>query len=419
MNEHRTSAHPMLEPADYELTPEKAANVLRGDLLAIYALLWNSSLASAIDGPATQEQSLELKLFPDNPRASAPLMLQSVQQDVVESGWTTLLPSERQTPISQGGHGIFPEAITLDLQKCGTPSFNATGQLERNADLCRPLASHLGPISTWRASIETLSAPPLSLDKIIEQMAEHGVGRPATYADRLTAALDRDLVCSDDGGLRIGEYGKEILDTLDKQAACARINADFCAELERELGQVEQGHVAAGDVLRVFCERVLGCSPTIADWLDGLDIAGETFAEALARAEAMLPPADSWSNLILPPGLSPQQLAKDAQQAMYLRGQIDEVLANMDRPRWKKGSARQRAIWRLAGLGAGATPFDTTISAANASRDIVLRWWVDLGPEEPVISPHELDHAFRDLGMLDQEAQSQLSALSQSTWETL
>lgn len=34
------SAHPMIEPLDYRLTPERAAAELQGEHLALYSLIW-------------------------------------------------------------------------------------------------------------------------------------------------------------------------------------------------------------------------------------------------------------------------------------------------------------------------------------------------------------------------------------------
>ena len=55
------SAHPMLEPADYGLTPELAGQRMSGDQLAAYTLLWHAAVATLQDGPAIRRQHVLLE----------------------------------------------------------------------------------------------------------------------------------------------------------------------------------------------------------------------------------------------------------------------------------------------------------------------------------------------------------------------
>jgi DNA topoisomerase IA len=51
MTKAHVQAHPMIEPLDYGLTPEAARDVLAGDALEVYGLLWNAALATLAEGP--------------------------------------------------------------------------------------------------------------------------------------------------------------------------------------------------------------------------------------------------------------------------------------------------------------------------------------------------------------------------------
>jgi DNA topoisomerase IA len=92
MTAPRQSAHPILEPLEHALTPERAALILAGDNLTVYSLLWKAAIATAMDGPALRAERLTLDVnsdaFPGNVR------LQAAQVVSEESGWGELLPSE-------------------------------------------------------------------------------------------------------------------------------------------------------------------------------------------------------------------------------------------------------------------------------------------------------------------------------------
>ncbi|MDP2143366.1 MAG: DNA topoisomerase [Gallionella sp.] len=418
MSEHHTSAHPILEPLDYELTPDDARLFMKGELLDVYELLWSAGVATAMDGPALRREILEVQLRTStmNPTSDSSLGLLAVQMRCLDQGWSPLLTSETQ--YSEVGApniaAFFPDVLTDALDACGQAHIDGNGRRYRSADMCTQLATLLGRTATWETEVTTLTDPALSLDQVIELMEKNGIGRPSTFADRLSAAIDNDLVRHNQATnrLEIGDYGEKVLAALTTLPASAVVDAAFSADLEMALKAIETDHSLAGDIVRQFCERALGTDSSLADWLDEQVIDGESLNESIARADAILPSANSWSSFALPAGMSPEQLAIKPDEAISLRAEIDTILAAPDRNRWKRRSPRQRAACRLAVLAMASTTFSAEGLVALASRDIVLRWWIDLAPQEAPLSDDEFEEIQVALLMLDPVAKADLAALA-------
>lgn len=425
MSERHVSAHPILEPLDYEFTPESARAQLNGDLLTVYALLWTAALASAVDGPVIRPESIELQLRASATDSSSDpaLLVGAFQDQCLDRGWGELLPSElhRSVLCTADVVAAFPEVVTNALKESGQGQLDGAGRRIRSAQQCTSFVSLLDLSTSWRAEIATLSDPAPSLDRLIELMVENGIGRPSSFADRLTAAIDNNLVLHANNQVTVGDDGQQVLDALSKLPHDAVIDAKFNADLERALLSIETDHYLAGEILSQFCERALGAETALADWLDAQVIVGESLNESLARAEATLPPANSWDAFPLPAGMSPERLARNPEHAINLRAELDEILAKPDRRHWKQASSRQRAVWRLAALGDAHTHIKLSFEdlAATGSRDIVLRWWIDLAPQEAPLSNDELHETRARMLTLDRQTRADIALVADSLQQSL
>lgn len=416
MSRRHGSAHPMLEPLVYDLTPEKAGASLQGELLDIYTLLWNAAVATQMDGPALREQLLELRLLPreDIDDAEPELVLQARQQHCVDEGWQALLPSESLCPHSRqsSAREAFASELNRVIHAWGPGELDALGGRSHSAAQCAEWAESLPATERWRASVVKLSEPRLSLDRLIEEMARSGVGRPSTFASTLEAALVSGLIQNEDNSLEVGPLGQDILAAMARQPQVGALDAAYSADLEGSLKRVETSPAQAGSVLDEFCLRALGQHTKLAGWLDELLIEGESLSEALARSDAQLPAANSWDIATLPLGLAPEALTRCPQEAAALRQEVDQVFAQADHSGWKRLSARQRAVcrtWVVQMSTMGAEVFWLT----RISRDIGWRCWIDLAPEEPPLRNEELSAAHQRLSTLSDDDRARLSQLAE------
>lgn len=412
MNSLTHSAHPALEPLDYQLSPEKAAHTMQGDLLAVYSLLWSAAVASSVDGPALRQQLLDVRLFAgDKSEHDIPdLLLQAVQEHCVESGWRQLLTSEGGLADSEASVFLqpFAPALSTAIDEIGVAQRGPMGTRFHSMQACTGLTTLLPSTEHWRASKVVVHKAALSLDQLIEQMAQRGVGRPSTFASTVQRALRNELIAHDGEHLHIGGRGREILDDMARHSQIGALDASYSEDLEAALKNVEQDAASAGTVLDAFTQRALGQTCSLSGWLDGLMIEGESLSQAMARADACLPSANSWEAQRLPSGLSPQLLTREPECAARVRESVDRALAHGDHLGWKRLSARERAACRTAVLelcdGQVGVEWPVLVS-----RDIAWRCWVDLGPDQAPFNDHDLRAARQRIERLPEDVRMQVT----------
>ena len=89
-----------------------------------------------------------------------------------------------------------------------------------------------------------------SEDKLIKQLADTGVGRPATYSDLLTKITTRNYVEKKGDVYHPTDLGKKISDELTKDFSF--MNFAFTANMEKKLDLIAQGKLNYIDVLKEF-----------------------------------------------------------------------------------------------------------------------------------------------------------------------
>jgi len=418
MSNSRSLAHPMIEPLDYSLTPEKARSVLSGNTLAVYSLLWNAALATMAEGPVIRKQKLVLTVSNpvEDPSLPPTAFLQLRNQWIEEPGWLLILPSEEK--LMDLNAMPLPELLQNALDAAPT-KIEADGTRSRCSDACVSFVELLCAPNTWVCEIVKVVPKPLRYDNLIEQMAANGVGRPSTFADRLQTAIENDLVADSREGLMVGHSGQDILDKLSSLPGTTVVNAKFCSDLEIKLEEIELDPLKAGSVLTEFCKRALDNSTGLADWLDELVIQGESLNEAIHRVANTLPPSDSWHEAILPFGIDPLRFVKHPEQAKTARSELDAMLAASDIPRWKALLPRARAVRRLIAITNVDTNLDTDSWVVRCNRDIVWRWWIDLGPNEVPLHVDELRAAEAEVSVLTERQGGELTLLCARLTEAL
>jgi len=384
--EPASSSHPMIEPLDYSITPDNAAAVLAGDALSVYSLLWKAALASAAEGPAYREEKLQINVtFDDTPPVN--VYLQALEHELVDEGWSQLLPGKAARLMRDGD--TFPFALRERLNGI-CAALDGNGGRHRNEQACAPLLALLSHPTQWRC--ETVACTPyLRCDALLEMMAENGVGRPSTFAGRLKAAIDNEVVTDIQEGIVVGHQGQALLLALEALPPEQRIDARFSSELEQALEDVRQLPSRAGNILGSFSQRAIGMTPLLSLWIDELVIDGESLEQAVRRAETALPLANSWEAESLPAGILPRKMAVNHDEAVSQRTELDALLASAGHAQWRQLGPRGRAVRRLAVIASllGHESLDLALRLGN--RDIVWRWWLDLGPVEPPIDTHKLE----------------------------
>jgi hypothetical protein len=127
----------------------------------------------------------------------------------------------------------------------------------------------------------------------------------------------------------------------------------------------------------------------------------------------ILPATRDWTVFCLPPGLAPHNLLHDEARACHLRDELDALLAVADRSAWKKAAPRRRAAVRLAALEGRAIFHTSEKLLAQGARDIALRWWIDLTPDEYALSAAELAQARTLLAALDESNTQAITSISE------
>lgn len=394
MNE---SAHPMIEPLDYAMTPQRAAEHLSGDPLALYSLIWRGALATQVEGPVLVSTVIDLVAGPSATPGAADVRLRIHGLDPLcsaedDASWARLLPEEVLPMARQEGlrGNPLPDALRDAIEALGPGLLDGDGWRCHDDAACMALRPLLPAPATWRVST-VVDEPAYGFDRLLRDMASGDVGRPSTYADGIERTLKNDLLSAGEA-LQVAQGGAQLLARIDELAAresgAQRVDAEFSRDLGLALSAIEDDPSLAGATLLRFAQRALGIDATaLAAWLDDLQIDGESLDAAMARAANSLPAADSWDAQTLPVGLAPQLLCKEPEALLSAREQLDRLLADADMPGWKALNNRQRAARRLHLLSLGGS---LRAWLETAARDLLLRWWIDLAPQERALLEEEV-----------------------------
>jgi DNA topoisomerase-1 len=89
-----------------------------------------------------------------------------------------------------------------------------------------------------------------SEDKLIKELVNKNIGRPATYAELLSKITARNYVEKKGQVFHATDLGKKITDELNKYFTF--MDYDYTAKMEQQLDEIESGKVNHVDMLRKF-----------------------------------------------------------------------------------------------------------------------------------------------------------------------
>ncbi len=258
-------AHPMLEPVNYDLDPEQASQYFSGNELQIYNLLWNAAVATYVEGPVVRQHQLFSAL-------SSNTSLCIKWNEMIETGWTNFIPYE-SVSISALNNPLLPSSVTPSF----IPPYNEIRlqRCENLKNLALPLNSEL----ETTVSVKKMPEAELRYSSLIEQMAKFKVARPSTYASRLESTIKNGLIGEDNKTLFLTATGKSYLDKITQLPPNEQLSKQTSFEIEKAIDAIEEDHKLSGTLLNDFCEKILQNTSKLSDWLDELNIEGETLQE--------------------------------------------------------------------------------------------------------------------------------------------
>lgn len=112
------------------------------------------------------------------------------------------------------------------------------------------ILNHFGPIPVRMDKKQTQPLPRYSEDKLIEQLVNKNIGRPATYADLLSKITARLYVEKKGNVYHATDLGKKITDVLKNYFTFMDYN--YTAKMEQQLDEIESGKVDHIDMLKKF-----------------------------------------------------------------------------------------------------------------------------------------------------------------------
>ncbi len=221
-------AHECIRPSMPSLTPERVKPSLTGDQYKLYKLVWERFIACQMAGALLDAVSVKIAVGEYGFTASG--------FTVKFDGYTRLYEITLEESEEEERPEALPELTAgeeLDVKK-----------LEPNQHFTQP------PARYTEASL-------------IKALEENGIGRPSTYAPTITTILNRGYVERDKKSLVPTALGDVTTKLMEEQFQFI-VDADFTANMEQRLDEVEEGK---------------------ADWVSILGAFYGDFADTLSRAE--------------------------------------------------------------------------------------------------------------------------------------
>lgn len=208
-------AHECIRPSDLSLLPEKNFAIIDPNEKIVYETIWKYFVASQMV-PAVYSTLKVTAHVVGDPSA-----------EVKASG---------KALKSKG----FMEILGIeDDSKIEIPNLSKGDKL-----------TLFGKIPVRLEKKQTQPPPRFSLAKIIRELENRGIGRPATYADLLTKLTTRNYVELKGSVYHATDLGKKITDILTQFFTFMDYN--YTAKMEQQLDEIESGKINHIDMLKKF-----------------------------------------------------------------------------------------------------------------------------------------------------------------------
>ena len=221
-------AHEAIRPTMPSLTPEKVKASLSGDQYKLYKLIWERFVACQMANALLDAVSAKINVDAYTFTASG--------FTVKFDGFTKLYEVAKDEGEEEEKSGALPAMNEGDV---------------------------LGVEKVLPNQHFTQPPPRYTEASLIKTLEENGIGRPSTYAPTITTVISRGYVEREAKALKPTALG-EVTTTLMQEQFKNIVDADFTANMEQKLDEVEEGKT---------------------DWVKTLDVFYSDFASTLETAE--------------------------------------------------------------------------------------------------------------------------------------
>ena len=224
-------AHEAIRPTMPDLTPAKVKKNLTDDQFKLYKLIWERFIASQMANAQLDTVSVDIEANGCLFKASG----YSVRFD----GFIVLY--EEKNDNEEEGQKMLPLLAVNDILKLI--------DLSGNQHFTQP-------------------PPRFTEATLIKTLEENGIGRPSTYAPTITTILARMYVEREGKQLRPTTLG-EVTTQVMKEHFAHIVDADFTAQMETELDNIEQGSANWVSMLENFYDDFSTTLTTAETAMDG------------------------------------------------------------------------------------------------------------------------------------------------------
>lgn len=208
-------AHECIHPTDLSLLPGANYAIIDPDEKLVYETVWNSFVASQMTPAVYDTLSVTA-----HPQGNNKVKVKATGKALKDKGYLNIFGV-----ADDGG---------IDI-----PSLKV-GEIV-----------HLSGKSPLKVEKKSTQPPPrFSEDKLIKELVNRNIGRPATYAELLSKITARNYVEKKGNVYHATDLGKLITDELTKYFTF--MDYDYTAKMEHQLDEIEGGKVNHVDMLKKF-----------------------------------------------------------------------------------------------------------------------------------------------------------------------
>lgn len=208
-------AHECIHPTDLNLLPDQNFAIIDPDEKLVYEVIWKNFIASQMV-PAIYN-TLKITAHVKGDKTAE---VKASGKALKSKGYLDILGVEDDSKID------IPNLIVGDI------------------------LTRYGKYPIKAEKKQTQPPPRFSEDKLIKELVNKGIGRPATYADLLSKITSRNYVEKKGNVYHATDLGKKITDEL--QQFFTFMNYNYTAKLESQLDEIESGKINHVDMLKKF-----------------------------------------------------------------------------------------------------------------------------------------------------------------------
>lgn len=208
-------AHECIRPSDLTLLPGQNFAIIDPDEKLVYEVIWNYFVASQ--------------------------MLPAVYNTLKV---TAHIKGDKTAEVKASGKALKSKGFLEIL------GISDDSKIEIPNLLVGDVLALSGKIPVRLEKKSTQPPPRFSEDKLIKELVNKNIGRPATYADLLSKITARNYVEKKGNVYHATDLGKQITDELNKYFTF--MDYDYTAKMEQQLDEIEGGKVNHVDMLKTF-----------------------------------------------------------------------------------------------------------------------------------------------------------------------